>query len=337
MGKPVFQLASLGNEQIFQITGHCQCNLCIPDEAPRLVIGQASRLTQNRTAFVWWAPFRVLAFAPLGQSRPPFSILAFLPWPMQIEIHLARCLLYTDQFFALGKILETSAVVRTMFCLATSLQSYGLANVKQYWRKHNTLSILVCPVTGTPLSHSSITCLQVGSYFFEWLVVPPGEFVQSSLSPSREDRNDGHFGKCSSCSPTFTMEARCSSTGLRRVTGNTAGLIGSPFPRTLPGEENTTTSLELRRTTTLSVFKKFVGRVTFSRLCSYWSRDSSYIVRLYRIMWTQVDRHSASIRISCLMKQWSHMWSVERAGTTSWAYDQEAVTLWPSTSTSWLT
>ena len=40
----------------------------------------------------------------------------------------------------------------------------------------------------------------------------------------------------------------------------------------------------LTKSTTSSVSKKFMGKMKFSRLFRYWSRDSGYMVRFFRIM-----------------------------------------------------
>ena len=73
------------------------------------------------------------------------------------------------------------------------------------------------------------------------------------------------------------------------------------FLRNPSGKENTSTSNGLPRTTTSSVFKKFMGRMSFSRLFRYLLHDSDYMARLFRIVRTQVDQLYASIRTSCLM------------------------------------
>ena len=82
------------------------------------------------------------------------------------------------------------------------------------------------------------------------------------------------------------------------------GLLDPCDLHNLPGKGNTTTSFGLPRTTTSSVFRKVMGRMNFSRLIRYWSRDSGYIIRLYQIMRTQVNQLSVFKRISCLMMQW---------------------------------
>ena len=55
------------------------------------------------------------------------------------------------------------------------------------------------------------------------------------------------------------------------------GLLDHRFRHDVPGKENTTTSFDLPRTTTLSVFKKFMGRMSSSRLSRYWARDSGNV------------------------------------------------------------
>ena len=68
------------------------------------------------------------------------------------------------------------------------------------------------------------------------------------------------------------------------------GLLYPRLPHNLPGKGNTTTLFGLPRATTSSVFKKIMGRMNFSRLFRYWPRDSSFLVRIYPIMRTQVVR-----------------------------------------------
>ena len=68
------------------------------------------------------------------------------------------------------------------------------------------------------------------------------------------------------------------------------GFLYPRLPHNLPGKGNTTTLFGLPRATTSSVFKKFMGRMNFSKLFRCWSRDSTYLVPIYPIMRTQVVR-----------------------------------------------
>ena len=68
------------------------------------------------------------------------------------------------------------------------------------------------------------------------------------------------------------------------------------FLRNPPGKENTSTSNGLPRTTTSSASRKFMGRMSFSRLFSFLLQDSDYMARLFRKMRTQVDQLHASIK-----------------------------------------
>ena len=52
VGKPVFKLAPPGHEYLFDPTAPGLCDPSIPDDVLRQVICQASRLAQNRAAFV---------------------------------------------------------------------------------------------------------------------------------------------------------------------------------------------------------------------------------------------------------------------------------------------
>ena len=57
------------------------------------------------------------------------------------------------------------------------------------------------------------------------------------------------------------------------------GLLDPHFLHNLPGKENTTTSFDLPRTTTSSVFKKFMVSMSFSMLFKYWPRNSGFLER----------------------------------------------------------
>ena len=94
---------------------------------------------------------------------------------------------------------------------------------------------------------NSITCSHVGPTSLESLVVPPGGFDQPSLSPSREDVNDELLENAHPAPPQLRWRrvalqppeiqrvrlakdtcVHVPDGGLRCVTWNTRGLIGSP-------------------------------------------------------------------------------------------------------------
>ena len=129
----------------------------------------------------------------------------------------------------------------------------------------------------------SITCSQVRPIAFGWPLPPAGGLGQSSLSLSREEANGERPEKRSICSSTFALATRCSST-----TRSTARPIEqehvctysrwrSPVHdleyeraywdlqvlRNFPGRGSMYILHDLPRTTTSSVFKKFMGRMIF--------------------------------------------------------------------------
>ena len=98
------------------------------------------------------------------------------------------------------------------------------------------------------LPTNSITCSQVGPMSLEWPAVPPGGFVHCIFPTSREDLHDGHVENAhfaplqlrwrrDALQPPEIQQVRgdvntcvhIPNVGLRCVTWNTTGLIGSPF------------------------------------------------------------------------------------------------------------
>ena len=63
-------------------------------------------------------------------------------------------------------------------CKSTATQMQQLEDIDMAWCR---IVPMIC-----------FTCSQVGPMSFEWPAAPPGGFDQSTLSPSREDLNDGH-------------------------------------------------------------------------------------------------------------------------------------------------
>ena len=56
-------------------------------------------------------------------------------------------------------------------------------------------------------------------------------------------------------------------------------LLDLRLPHNFPGSRNIVISADLSKTTTSSAFKKYMGKMSFSRLFGYWLRDSSCMVR----------------------------------------------------------
>ena len=65
-------------------------------------------------------------------------------------------------------------------------------------------------------------------------------------------------------------------------------LLDLRLPHNFPVSRNLIISADLSKTTTSSAFKKYMGKMSFSRLFGYCLRDSSYMVRLYQAMQMQV-------------------------------------------------
>ena len=114
-----------------------------------------------------------------------------------------------------------------------------------------------------------------------WPMAPTGGLEQPCLSLSREDTNGEHLVNAHLASahlrwrrdalhrPRIQRVLLSRNTcvhipddGLRCVTWNMRGLFGSPASPQL-SRENTSTSLDLPRTTTSCVFKKSMGRMNF--------------------------------------------------------------------------
>ena len=149
-----------------------------------------------------------------------------------------------------------------------------------------------------------MTCSQVGPMSLGWPLAPSGGLVQSSLSLSHEDANGEHLENAhlapphlrwrrDALQPPGVQRTRSSRNrfvhfldgALRCVTWNTRGLIGPPASSQLSSEKkHIHLTLNLPRTTTSYVFKKFRGRMNSCRLFRYWSRNPGYLVRSYQIM-----------------------------------------------------
>ena len=124
------------------------------------------------------------------------------------------------------------------------------------------------------LPTNSIACSQVGPMSLEWPMVAPGGFDQSSLSPSREDANDEHL---ENAHPAPQLRWRRDALQPPEIQRTRVSMflmaVFDVFPRllrNLAGTENTSTSLGLPRTTRSSVSKKFMGKMSFSKLFRYW-------------------------------------------------------------------
>ena len=134
------------------------------------------------------------------------------------------------------------------------------------------------------LPTKAITCSQVGPVSLEWPVALPAESDQSSLSLSHEDPNDGHPENTFPALPHLrwrrdalqpiqvqqdtAVRDTCGhffGGGLRCVTWNTRGLVGFFLHKETESSSSTILGSSLK-TTTLSVSRRHMGRMSFSRL-----------------------------------------------------------------------
>ena len=208
-------------------------------------ISQASHLAQDRSANVWWPRFRFLAFSPPGGSR---SLFSRFPFSMGKTRHARygsmpgiaiRCASPWRGFSV-----EGGRPHDTLWCFFTSLWlGQGQSIFSQV--QQTKISDLTCFKT---LPTKSVTCSQVGPMSLKWPGAPLGGFDQSSLSPSHEDPNDGHLEDALPALPLLywrrdalkppELQRGCLDRytgvqilegGLRRVTWNRRGHVGSPF------------------------------------------------------------------------------------------------------------
>ena len=117
------------------------------------VMCQASHLAQNRSANVWWPPFRLLAFSPPGESRPPFFTVSLCGGLSISRSTLLDVWPYMTRRLVVENVLKSSLAVCTTRCLATFIPPCGLANVNPDWHRHNSLTnLLIWLAAGSPLS-----------------------------------------------------------------------------------------------------------------------------------------------------------------------------------------
>ena len=183
--------------------------------------------------------FRLTASSPLGGSRGPFCRGFPFRWAPQFALSLARCLTLQDAALCYRKdsLCECGRPHDTLSCLSfTALWLRQGRSVLTQVQQTNDID-LTCYKT---MPTKSVTCLQVGPMSLVWL-------DQSSLSPSHEDANDEHPEDAlpappHSCwrrdalqppqiqrgSPNRKTCVHVPDNGLRCVTWNARGLIGSP-------------------------------------------------------------------------------------------------------------
>ena len=110
----------------------------------------------------------------------------------QLAVYLARCLILYDQSPWHGECAQSqySCLYDTLSCyFYTTLQlghCQSILTLTQHSDEPEKACYRISPF-------DTITCSKVGPMSFEWPVASPGGFDQSSLSPSREDKNDEHI------------------------------------------------------------------------------------------------------------------------------------------------
>ena len=162
----------------------------------------------------------------------------------------------------------------------TALWSRQSQSVLMQVQQTDDIDVTCCKTLPT----KSVTCLQVGPMSLEWPVALPAGPDQSCLSSSHEDPNDEHpegalprlphlRWRRDALQPPGVQRTRSSRNtcvhipdgGLRCVTWNTR--IGSPASSQLSRKKkHIYLALDLPKTTTSYVFKKFRCRIMLTRL-----------------------------------------------------------------------
>ena len=135
--QPVFKLAPLGSEQMFNLTAPDLCVPGISNDILRQIISQASQPAHNGAANVWWALFRLLAVPPLGESRHLFPRFPYMIDLAVSELFSSLLDIFLTQHFGTGKVLGLSAVNCTTPCRVCYVLPCGLASVNPLWRWYN--------------------------------------------------------------------------------------------------------------------------------------------------------------------------------------------------------
>ena len=185
-------------------------------------------------------PFASPLFRRLAGRGSSFRGFPFW-WAMRFALSPARRLTLHDSVprNREGSQYQCSRTHDTLYCLfCTALWLGQGQSVLKQIQQTNDIDMTCCKILPT----KSVTCLQVGP------VAPLGRADHSSLSPSREDPNDGHLEEDRLAPPHLRWRRNALQPpeikrgcldrntcvhipegGLRCVTWNTRGLFGSPF------------------------------------------------------------------------------------------------------------
>ena len=145
---------------------------------------------------------------------------------------------------------------------------------------------------------TAVTCLQVGPMSLDWLVDPfaRSDFSRFSLPPevpSGEQHQSAFPASTRSRWRQDALQAQpqvlqritgwdgcgaCLTGGLRCITWNTRGLIGSVFPNRRTESSNSNISRSSLTPTTSYVSRRCMVRTSISRLFRCWLRDLGFLV-----------------------------------------------------------
>ena len=241
-------------------------------------------------------PFASSPFRRLASRGLPFRGFPAW-WAMQFAICLDRCLTLHDSVprYREGSQYQCGRLRDTLSCLLyTALRLGQCQSIVTQTQQPDDIDVACCRI----LQINSITCSQVGPMSLEWPAAPPGEFDHSSVSPSREDLNDGHVENAHLALPQLRWRRHALQPpeiqrvrldrntcvhipdgGLRCVTWNTRGLIGSPFSAQSSRERKHDYFIRLTKNNDIVCLQEIHGKDKFSRLFRNWPRDSGYMVR----------------------------------------------------------
>ena len=251
-------------------------------------------------------------FAAWRVEAPFFCGFPFR-WALQFVFSLVRCLTLQDAAprYREDSLYECGRPHDTLSCLFfTALWLRQSQSILTQVQQTDDVD-LTCHKT---LPTRAVTCLQVGPMSLEWPVAQPAGSDQSSVSPHLEDALPAlphpRWRRDASQPPLIQRATLDRNTcvhitdgGLRCVTWNTRGLIGSPVPSQRSWEQTHNYFRRFVEKTTSYAFKTYMGRLSFSRPFRYWLRDSGYLVRLHQATQIQEALPYAFIKTYCLTMQ----------------------------------
>ena len=294
----------------------------ISTEVLQRVLSQANKVN------VWWPPFRLLAFFAAWRVEAPFSAASCFRWVLHFVLFLTRCVIVHDAAScsredSLYECERTCEALSCLFFTALWLQSNQSILVQETQSAKDI--DLTCFKT-FPIK--AATCLQVGSMSLDWPVDPFArlDHSRSSISPevpSDEQQRGALPASTRSRWRQNTLQAppqvlqhttgwdgcgRFLSGGLRCITWNTRGLIGSVFPNKRTECWNSNISRSSLTTTTSYVSRRCMERTSISRLFRCWLRDLGFLVLLFLKTKTREDRLSAFTGTFYLKRLLWHIW-----------------------------